>query len=1336
MTPSTSTDLLALAQDLSGYLDPGATVLTVGADAVSLAEALVASGIQASSAGSPTGSVATSYAAAIIISASAESPHPASIRDDVLPRLLPGATILWATVHARAGSRLSGLLHLHDQHLDQQMPASLEATAITTHLESMGADVERLADVTGAVDPSLHGIIEAVATAGGDVERLRSDVSATHHLLRAKLPIQREPRDDSSVAALRSAVQGAMAAGVHVGRRRNSGEISSTFAGAKPRVSIIIPVFNGAALTEACLYAVAQNTGEGPDTPEYEVVVVDNGSDDWTMYLLHAMEGDLRVLNNDRNLGFARACNQGAGESQSEYLLFLNNDTVPHEHWLTAMVATADADPQVGIVGARLLYPNGTIQHAGLNLVEGLPDHEFRGVAGDDPRVMESRDLDMVTGACLLIRRDLFESIGGFDVQFVNGVEDVDLCLRARERGFRVVYCADATVEHHEAQSKGRFDHVQANVSKFVERWQGRFDTSGRLRPDSSASVAPQTHRSMPDVVLSSAAELSKAIEDLVNPPKQNLTRMPKINLEGSFFLHSSLAHVNRELGLALIESGRCDLGLLPFEADQFSAAEDPRFATLAERMGRPIADADVHIRHRWPPDLTPVANGRYALMQPWEFGSVPRAWVEAVGTGVVDQIWAYTRYVRDCYVDSGVDPSRVAIVPAGVDVERFRPDVTPHRAVKSERSFRFLFVGGTLYRKGIDLLLEAWRQAFGAKEDVSLIIKDMGVGTFYRNQTAGDTIRALQNDPGCAEILYLTDNFPGADMPGLYAAANALVHPYRGEGFGLPVAEAMACGLPVILTRGGACDDFCPDAIGYGVASQRRPVQLGGDQDVVGQAWQLEPDVDSLVQQMRSVFEGREDAIRRGAQGSEYIRTHVTWQHSAVAAMEAVQTLQSGDFDALPRATVQGATPANLPANFPVEPAAEPAPKLAVVLLDGASVDEAPPTLTEALGGFHQFSINTTLGYALGEQFEAIRNNCNEQGVELLFVLAPDIWDLTSAASAQELRLLREHFDATEDLGMLTPGTVGVQQGLDDVNYPEASCILCRLSALEAVGGFDASFQSAAVFANTARSLRRKNWRVAAADNVIVEEEDDSAEMVAFGNGGIAIIEMAAVESMESGDRRRDAGDVHGAIDFYWKTLEHKPDFVEAILVLADALVEAHDGEGAIRVVQRLIELDPESSFSHNYAGLVAARAGDVAAARAGFERALEIDPNLVDARVNLGVVEWEQQNLEPALLQFREASRLDPFNRDLVCNLGLVYGQIDDAASAVELYRGYLGRFPEDTELLARLARALVNTGDPAAAREAAQSVLQREPEHVDAQTILSEIDQDLGEDEAAQG
>ncbi|MCZ6634532.1 MAG: methyltransferase domain-containing protein, partial [bacterium] len=248
-----------------------------------------------------------------------------------------------------------------------------------------------------------------------------------------------------------------------------------------PRVSIVMPLYNQVEYTAACLEGLEKVRGKVP----YELVLVDNGSTDGTGDLLDGMEDQARVIRNGQNLGFAKGNNLGAKEARGEYLLFLNNDTIPHRGWLDALVAEADSDALIGIVGARLLYPDtGKIQHAGIEIVNGVPDHVHRHQDADDPAVKQGRDLDMVTGACLMIRRDLFERLGGFDEGYVNGVEDVDLCLRARDLGFRVRYCAEAVLDHHEGKSEGRFDHVRPNLERFGKRWNGRFDGQSRFVPE------------------------------------------------------------------------------------------------------------------------------------------------------------------------------------------------------------------------------------------------------------------------------------------------------------------------------------------------------------------------------------------------------------------------------------------------------------------------------------------------------------------------------------------------------------------------------------------------------------------------------------------------------------------------------------------------------------------------------------------------------------------------------------------------------------------------------------------------------------------------------------
>src|SRR5262249_20791173 len=124
----------------------------------------------------------------------------------------------------------------------------------------------------------------------------------------------------------------------------------------------------------------------------------------------------------------------------------------------------------------------------------------------------------------------------------------------------------------------------------------------------------------------------------------------------------------------------------------------------LYRRLSRP---AEVHARQMWPPDFTPPPSGRWVMMQPWEFGSLPKSWIAPMSR-LVDEIWVTTAFVRDCYVKSGIPADRVHVVPLGIDTKRFHPD-SPPLPLKTKKRFKVLFVGGTIFRKGIDVLLDAY---------------------------------------------------------------------------------------------------------------------------------------------------------------------------------------------------------------------------------------------------------------------------------------------------------------------------------------------------------------------------------------------------------------------------------------------------------------------------------------------------------------------------------------------------------------------------------------------------------------------------------------------------
>ena len=250
-------------------------------------------------------------------------------------------------------------------------------------------------------------------------------------------------------------------------------------------VSIIIPTFNKLELTRQCLAALQAATPGG----RHEIIMVDNGSTDGTPAFLQAAQaaGTLRAVLNRENTGFAKACNQGARAAQGKYVLFLNNDTEVRDGWLEPLISVAESDPRVAARGGKLLYPDGSIQHAGVALAEtqeGDPlmgFHLFAREKSDFAPANQPRICQAVTGACLLARKALFDQAGGFDEGFYNGYEDVDLCLRWQERGYVNVYEPASVVTHHESQSgPERFKRVGENIRRFHGKW------LGRARPDVS----------------------------------------------------------------------------------------------------------------------------------------------------------------------------------------------------------------------------------------------------------------------------------------------------------------------------------------------------------------------------------------------------------------------------------------------------------------------------------------------------------------------------------------------------------------------------------------------------------------------------------------------------------------------------------------------------------------------------------------------------------------------------------------------------------------------------------------------------------------------------------
>jgi O-antigen biosynthesis protein len=248
----------------------------------------------------------------------------------------------------------------------------------------------------------------------------------------------------------------------------------SMSASKSPRVSVVIPVYNKVGLTSACLNSIVVAQVELP----FEVIVVDDCSTDGVTDYLAGCSG-IEVLRNQDNLGFIDSCNRGAAAARGEFIVFLNNDTRVEHGWLDDLIAPFQADDRIGIVGARLVYPDGRLQEAGGIIFNDASGWNYgRNQDASEPQYNFLSEADYVSGACLAIRRADFEAVSGFDTRYRPAYyEDTDLCFQMRARGKTVVCQPAVSVIHYEGASSGTDEssgmkrYQAINRSKFRDKW-------------------------------------------------------------------------------------------------------------------------------------------------------------------------------------------------------------------------------------------------------------------------------------------------------------------------------------------------------------------------------------------------------------------------------------------------------------------------------------------------------------------------------------------------------------------------------------------------------------------------------------------------------------------------------------------------------------------------------------------------------------------------------------------------------------------------------------------------------------------------------------------------
>jgi len=306
-----------------------------------------------------------------------------------------------------------------------------------------------------------------------------------------------------------------------------------------------------------------------------------------------------------------------------------------------------------------------------------------------------------------------------------------------------------------------------------------------------------------------------------------------KIEFIGKFYDNHSLTIINRNIVTRL--SKKFDVYITPldkFDSQYKISTELVKNLKKLETKDLGESNPDIQIRHSYPPIWNwPVGDKtKVIFIQPWEYPKVPFEW-QYKFENFADALIIPSNYVKQVFLDGGLNPAKAFVVPNGFNSEIFNTDksnIKPMLGINPDR-FNFVFVGNSQWRKGLDLLINAWHKSFKKYDKCTLIIKD-NPQIYGKNNILNEIIK-MQYKTECAEVIYIDQNLSENEMANLYKMSNVLVHPYRAEGFAMHVQEAMACGCLPVVPTGGPTDDFVPEELGLKIPTAPQSVKISDDQ-------------------------------------------------------------------------------------------------------------------------------------------------------------------------------------------------------------------------------------------------------------------------------------------------------------------------------------------------------------------------------------------------------------------------------------------------------------------------------------------------------------------------
>lgn len=344
---------------------------------------------------------------------------------------------------------------------------------------------------------------------------------------------------------------------------------------------------------------------------------------------------------------------------------------------------------------------------------------------------------------------------------------------------------------------------------------------------------------------------------------------MINVEIIGKFYDNHSLAIINRKLAIGLDKVDDINIFITPLDIYSPENKTNKDEIKILKKLERKTeVEPDIQIRHTYPPIWRwPSSNKTKVLfIQPWEYSKIPFEW-QYKWENFADGVITPSMWTGDKYLEAGLNPERLFVIPNGYD-EKIYNKIPEESKFFDPKKFTFLFVGNHQKRKGLDILLDVWKDAFVRADNVQLFIKD--TPQIYGQNNLLSQILRLQYHIDCGKIIYNSDLLSEKEMANIYKNTKVVVHPYRGEGYGMHVQEAVACGAYPIITDQGPTEEFIPREIGARIQTRMNHIDITspdlfalkpGDSvtGMGGHSWILEPDLENLKFQMKLIYQHHE---------------------------------------------------------------------------------------------------------------------------------------------------------------------------------------------------------------------------------------------------------------------------------------------------------------------------------------------------------------------------------------------------------------------------------------------------------------------------------------------